>query len=190
MSHYSYETLTQMKGQAVKDLWHSMIGKPPGLKNTTGLRNTEEILQAILKAQEDPTFSAKFKGQGIEGQARPTRAFEGQARPTRAPKQMLEVPPDMKDPKPTEKKKPGPKPKGKPLVIPPVVSPVRIGAIESTEIPIVPSDVQKIHVRKLYLGDASYFLNPKTKQLYAVVDGKPGVLCGIWNAEARTVQPS
>jgi hypothetical protein len=51
---YSYETLNQMKGQAVKDIWHAMIGKPPGLKNTTGLKNTEEIIQAILKRQESP----------------------------------------------------------------------------------------------------------------------------------------
>ncbi len=174
LSHYSYEALTQLKGQAVKDLWHSMIGKPPGLKNTTGLRNNEEILQAILKGQEDPGFCAGFGGQG---------------RPTRAPKQMTEVSPDMKDSKPIEKKKPGPKPKVKPIV-PPLVSPVRIGAIESTEIPLVPSDVQKIHLRKLHIGDASYFVEPKTKQLYAVVDGKPGPLCGTWQTETRTVHSS
>lgn len=49
---YTSEILHSMKGQAIKDIWHGMIGKPPGLKNTTGLKNTEEIIQAILKAQE------------------------------------------------------------------------------------------------------------------------------------------
>ena len=51
---YTYEMLKQMKGQAVKDVWHAMIGKPAGLKNTTGLKNTEEIIQAILNRQANP----------------------------------------------------------------------------------------------------------------------------------------
>jgi hypothetical protein len=51
---YTYEMLKQMKGQAVKDIWHAMIGKPAGLKNTTGLKNTDEIIQAILNRQASP----------------------------------------------------------------------------------------------------------------------------------------
>ena len=48
---YTELDLRKMKGQALKDIWHELIGKPPGLKNTTGLKNSEEILQAILKLQ-------------------------------------------------------------------------------------------------------------------------------------------
>ena len=57
---YTSEMLRQMKGQAVKDIWHSLIGKPAGIKNTTGLRNSEEIIQAILKGQQDPAFLQTF----------------------------------------------------------------------------------------------------------------------------------
>lgn len=53
---YSYEMLAKMKGQAVKDIWHSMIGKEAGIRNTTGLKTMEEVIQAILKAQEDPSI--------------------------------------------------------------------------------------------------------------------------------------
>ena len=53
-THYTYELLKQMKGQALKDTWHAMIGKPAGLKNTTGLKSTEDIIQAILNTQGNP----------------------------------------------------------------------------------------------------------------------------------------
>lgn len=56
---YSYEVLVQMKGQAVKDIWHAMIGKEPGIRNTTGLKTMEEVIQAILQAQQDPMFKGK-----------------------------------------------------------------------------------------------------------------------------------
>lgn len=67
---YSYETLKQMKGQAVKDIWHGMIGKPAGLKNTTGLKNTEEIIQAILQNQQNPEGTLPPK-QIVEKQVEP-----------------------------------------------------------------------------------------------------------------------
>jgi len=47
--HYSASDLKNMKGQALKDHYHSLIGKPAGLKNTTGLRNTDEIIEAVLR---------------------------------------------------------------------------------------------------------------------------------------------
>lgn len=59
---YTELDLRKMKGQALKDTWHAMIGKPAGLKNTTGLANSEEILQAILKGQDDPEFLQRFGG--------------------------------------------------------------------------------------------------------------------------------
>ena len=52
-TNYTYEMLSKMKGQAIKDIWHAMIGKPPGLRNTTGLKTSEDIIQAILKRQEE-----------------------------------------------------------------------------------------------------------------------------------------
>lgn len=59
---YSYEILAKMKGQAVKDIWHSMIGKEQGIRNTTGLKSMNEVIQAILQGQEDPIFLEKFRG--------------------------------------------------------------------------------------------------------------------------------
>lgn len=59
---YSYDMLSKMKGQAVKDIWHSMIGKETGLRNTTGLKTMEEVIQAILQGQEDPSLLEQFKG--------------------------------------------------------------------------------------------------------------------------------
>ena len=54
MTHvYSELDLRKLKGQALKDAWHSMIGKPAGLKNTTGLKTSEEIIQAILRKQAE-----------------------------------------------------------------------------------------------------------------------------------------
>lgn len=58
---YSYDILTKMKGQSVKDIWHSMIGKEEGIRNTTGLKTMEDVIHAILKAQEDPLFLNEFK---------------------------------------------------------------------------------------------------------------------------------
>lgn len=50
---YTELDLRKLKGQALKDVWHAMIGKPAGLKNTTGLKNSEEIIEAILRKQEE-----------------------------------------------------------------------------------------------------------------------------------------
>lgn len=148
---YSYETLKQMKGQAVKDIWHGMIGKPAGLKNTTGLKNTEEIIQAILQKQENPQDLLPLK-RPVEKQVEPEEMG-------RKKKNILVVPSYA----------------GKPL------------AFESTDIPLVPVEVLKRTVRKLHVGDTCYFLDSKTQEVFSVVDGKPGVRLGLWNAEERRV---
>jgi hypothetical protein len=166
---YSYDQLKMMRGQAVKDVWHSMIGKPAGIKNTTGLKNGEEIIQAILKGQETPEFLKSF---GV-----------------RAPKHEEQV--ETKEMPPKEKKKPGPKPKAKPAVAAPkppssqTQTQTQTQAYESTEIPLSPQEVTRIVVRKLIVDDSQYFLDAKTNKLYSVVEERPGALCGTWNPETR-----
>lgn len=155
-----------MKGQVVKDIWHAMIGKPAGIKNTTGLRNAEEIIEAILKGQSDPEFLRTF---GV----RPPKPKED------IQEEKEEMPP---------KKKPGPKPKlSNPIVVPVVQRPKGTAAVESNEIPIVPQDVIRRSFRKFHVDDSLYFLESTTNQVFSVVDKKPGVLLGVWNAEERTL---
>ena len=172
---YTQDTLKLMKGQAVKDIWHAMIGKSPGIKNTTGLKNGEEIIQAILEGQRDPEFLQKFV--------------------LRAPKQSVEVekkemPTKSGNTEEVEKKKRGPKPKAKEILVSPPVM-VRVGqvqAYESPDIPIRPSDITRISVKKLFVGDTLYFLETKTNKLFTCVEGKPGTCCGSWNPQTREVQ--
>lgn len=160
-TRYTSEMLHQMKGQAVKDAWHSMIGKPAGIKNTTGLKTTEDIIQAILKGQEDPAF------------------LQGYCVCPRTPKQAVER--AVVEPMPPKKNAISVKPPSKP-------SASHYQAIESTEIPLVASEVKRISVRKLHLENASYFLDPSSQQLYTIQDNKPGSPCGVWNPDTRTVQ--
>jgi len=169
MSSHTYESLTKLKGQAVKDIWHAMIGKPAGIKNTTGLKNGEEIIQAILKGQADPEFLKTLH--------------------VRAPKQEIQEPLEVEamPPKPVEKKKPGPKPKAKPAVSAPVSAPAPLEAYESLESPIKLEEIHRIVVRKLHVGGAQYFLDAKTNKLYSVLNGRPGTECGLWNPETREV---
>ena len=168
---YTYETLLRMKGQAVKDVWHAMIGKPAGIKNTTGLRNSEEIIQAILKGQSDPEFLRTF---GVRAQK---------------PKEEIQEEQET-EPMPP-KKKPGPKPKlSNPLVIPVVQRPKETLAVESNEVPLVPQDVIRRSFRKFHVGENTYFLESTTHQLFSVVDNKPGPMVGIWDAQERTVIPA
>ena len=165
---HTYESLKQMKGQAVKDIWHAMIGKPAGIKNTTGLKNGEEIMNAILEAQKNPEFLKQFQMRG--------------------PKQPVGI--EAKEMPPKEKKKPGPKPKvvGAPSVTPvPIVS-RGIQAYESAEIPLKAHEVNRIVVRKLFVNDTLYFLETKTNKVYSVVDGRPGAQCGSWNPQTRHVE--
>ncbi len=165
---YTYSSLQQMRGQAVKDIWHAMIGKPAGIKNTTGLRNSEEIIQAILKGQADPEFLKTF---GV----RPPK-----------PKEEVREEQEIESMPPKEKKKPGPKPKlANPIVIPQKAK--IIAAVESNELPLVPQDIIRRTLRKLHVGDDSYFLEVKTNQVFSVVDNKPGLLLGVWDREERRI---
>lgn len=159
---YTLEMLKQMKGQAVKDVWHSMIGKPPGIKNTTGLRNSEEIIQAILKGQADPEYRKTFTQRAPKPQADPIPEEETMGR-----KKKVEI---VVNP-----------------IVPPTVRKHGIHAIESTDIPLCPGEVVRKHLRKLHVGEVSYFLDVQTKELYSIVENKPGFLCGIWNAEERQI---
>jgi hypothetical protein len=156
---YTELDLRKLKGQALKDTWHAMIGKPPGLKNTTGLANSEEILQAILKGQEDPDF---------------LKRFGGRAKPVEA-KSLPDMPPK-------ERKKPVPKKtSGVPLK--------KAMAIESMDLPEIVESVVKIRVHKLVLEDQVYFLDSSTQKVYTVVEGRPGQLCGTWDPETRFITP-
>lgn len=168
---YTETTLKQMRGQAVKDVWHAMIGKPAGLKNTTGLKNTKEIIHAILEGQQNPDFLKPFR---VKDSKQVT------------PREPVEMPP-----KSGEKKKPGPKPKPKPVTAPapPPKASSQLQAYESMEAPIRPSEILRITVKKLYIGDTLYFLESKTNNLYENLDGSPGSLCGTWSRETRTIHP-
>jgi hypothetical protein len=166
---YSETVLKQMKGQAVKDVWHAMIGKPAGIKNTTGLKNSDEIIQAILEAQQHPEFLQSYK-------VKDSKQI--------VPREPVEMPP-----KSGEKKKPGPKPKPNPMTVsaPLEKRPTVLQAYESTEAPIRPSEIVRISVKKLHIGDTLYFLDSKTNKVYKEIDGKPGPLCGVWNVETRSI---
>jgi len=156
---YTELDLRKMKGQALKDTWHAMIGKPAGLKNTTGLANSEEILQAILKGQEDPEF---------------LKRFGGRAKPVET-KSLPDMPPKERKPKQNE------------IVIP--KSSKKIAAVESTDLPETVLSVVRIRVHRLIINDQPYFLDSSTNKLYAVVDGRPGELCGRWNPETHSMIP-
>jgi hypothetical protein len=165
---YTEDTLKQMKGQAVKDIWHAMIGKPKGIKNTTGLKNADEIIQAILEGQRNPEFLEGYKGS----------------------KQISSRKPVEMPAKTGEKKKPGPKPKEKSVTVAtqPEQKQFHLQAYESLENPIRPSEIQRISVKKLFVNDTMYFLDSKTNTLYNVVDGKPGLPCAKWNPHEKRVQ--
>lgn len=164
MSQHTYESLRRLKGQEVKDIWHAKIGKPAGLRNVTGLKCMEEIIQAILKAESDETF---LKGVRV-----------------RAPKQeikesLVEMPP---------KGKPGRKPgqTSKPNSVPRMPS-VPFQAYETTEIPLKVEEVVRVVVHKLIVEDVEYFVEAKTKKVFASVNGRPGPEYGTWDPETRQI---
>lgn len=159
---YSEVELRRLKGQALKDIWHGYVGKPAGLKNVTGLHSTEEILQAILTAQENPLYVSLFKA--------------------RSSKQSTPVDPERKE---MGKKKQVP-----PLPPPPQSSSCSTPrAIESTAEPKKIQMVERICVHRLTLASGSYFLDPKTNLVYRDADGKPGDRYGSWDPERKTLTP-
>jgi hypothetical protein len=163
---YTELDLRKLRGQAIKDIWHSLIGKGPGIRNTTGLKTSDEIIQAILQGQENPEFLKQFMTKALKHKADESIELE-------------EMPP---------KQKPGPKPKVKTpqqTCSTAACSSTRpaVVAVESTEPPITNTEVNRIKVHKLYVDNTLYFLDAEKNNVYS----KPGVLYGHWNAETKTL---
>ncbi len=156
---YTELDLRKMKGQALKDTWHALIGKPPGLKNTTGLRNTEEIVQAILKAQADPNF-----------------------RPVKEPD-----PAEVEPMPPKERKKPGPKPTPPGVETPVPKRSQTPLAVESNELPLSQIEVKRIRLKKLKVGATEYYLEEETLRVYEIQGRTPGDCIGTWNPTTQEV---
>jgi hypothetical protein len=161
---YTELELRKLKGQALKDVWHSMIGKPPGLKNTTGLKNSEEILQAILLAQFNKDYLEQFTRKQP-----PHKQIE--------PSVIQEIP---VEPMPPKKVKPNP-------VAPPIPAPVKIMAVEAME-PIEKNiEVHRISLKKIHVGEECYFVDKATQTVYSIVNNRPGTIVGKWNQDTKTI---
>jgi hypothetical protein len=168
---YTELEIRKLKGQALKDVWHEMIGKPAGLRNVTGLNSIEEIVQAILQGQKDPDYLLRFS-------RRQHKQKEEES--------VVEMPPK-------EKKKPGPKPKPKvnpnPIIVPLVPqTPLRIQAVESMQAPQKKIEVERVVLRKLYIGSEIYFLDKVSNTVYTAETNHPGSICGKWNPITRTLE--
>ncbi len=160
---YSYDMLTKLKSQAVKDIWHAMLGKEAGIRNTTGLKNMEEIIQAILKAQENPEFVLTFKQKPVK--------IETDLKPEVVNKEE-EVMPRQKNPNP---------------IIVPIQTKKAVQAVESNVSPQKNVDVRRVVVAKLIVGNDEYFKDKETQQVYSVENGRPGQLLGVWNPQTRSI---
>ena len=174
MTSYTELELRKLKGQALKDVWHTMIGKETGIKNTTGFKNTEEILQAILKGQQDPTFLQSYLVKSRHKAAEQVSVVEEMPKP--------EIPTG-------EKKKRGPKPKSNPnpIVIPQTPKTLVIQAVESKEAPIQVVNVERMRLRKLHIDNTIVFLDVDQQKVYEMVNNRPGNCVGTWNAETRRI---
>lgn len=157
---YTELDLRKLRGQAIKDIWHSLIGKGPGIRNTTGLKTSDEIIQAILQGQENPEFLKQFT----------TKPFNHKHKADES-NELEEMPP----------KKPGPKPKIKLFVEP--VRPYGIQAVESTETVVTGVEVNRIKLRKIHVDNTLYFLDHEKNNVYST----PGVLYGKWNPETKSI---
>lgn len=152
---YSELDLRKIKGQALKDIWHAMIGKEAGLKNTTGMKTTDDIIAAILKGQEDPQFLEPFQKGRVSRE--PTH------------KAKLETPLVQMPPKSGELKKKA--------VVP--------QAFEEMTPPIKAEGIEKCKVKKLHIGSDLVFLDPATNVVYEAIANTPGARCGLWNPETK-----
>lgn len=160
--HYSASDLKNMKGQALKDHYHSLIGKPSGLKNTTGLKCSAEIIEAVLR----------LYGEG----AKPSQT-------------TAEEMPKEERKKPGRKPKVTVSPVVQPSATVKPQTPTETLAIESTELPLRNVEVVTIPVTPLQLRETLYFLDSKTNKVYAsTVDRRPGQYMGHWNEETRCVE--
>jgi hypothetical protein len=175
---YTELDLRKLKTQALKDVWHSMIGKEAGIKNTTGLKTGEEILAAILKGQDDPGFLEPF----LKVRQTTHKAKE--------PAPVVEMPKGNADSGETKKQpqKRGPKPKANPIVMP-KAGKVRTEAIESTELPLEPRTVEKTKVKKFHIGSTLVFIDLETNTVYEAIGNTPGSPCGRWDPISRQVCP-
>jgi hypothetical protein len=164
MSHlYSELDLRRLKGQALKDVWHGMIGKPAGLKNTTGLKNSEEIIQAILEKQSEEIVSSP-----VEMPPKPKEAKPKEAKPKEIkPKEVKPKEVKAKEAKPKEMKK--------------------IIAIESAEAPLEIVDVVRIAVVKRVVEGVEYYIEKETNKVFSVKDGQQQ---GTWDSETNSIQES
>lgn len=167
---YTELDLRKLKTQALKDVWHSMIGKEAGIKNTTGLKTGEEILAAILKGQEDPQFLEPFQK---------IRQITHKAPETASVVEMSGE---------TNKQKRGPKPKANPIVMP-KPGKVRLEAVESTDLPLYTSDVEKRKVKKFHIGSTVVYIDTEANIVYEAIGNTPGCPCGTWDPVARQISP-
>jgi hypothetical protein len=176
MTHqYTELELRKLKGQALKDVWHLMIGKEAGIKNTTGLPNGEAILQAILKGQANPDFLEPYKVKRTRHKAEEKPEVEEMPKPQET----------------KEVKKRGPKPKPKvnpnPICLPPTS--VEAQAVESSETPLQVSNVVKYSIYTLIVGEQEYFVDRESKKIFEKINRYPGKLLGVWNAQTKQILP-
>ena len=161
---YTELELRKLKGQALKDVWHAMIGKEPGLKNTTGLKNSEEILQAILLGQVNKDYLSQFTGRQPHKHIQRTVEEET----------SVEMPPKK------------PKVKANPIVVSQVL-PVKTMAVESMDLIEKHIEVHRIALKKLHIGDTSYFVDKATQTVYSIDNNRPGTILGKWNPETKSI---
>jgi len=159
MSHlYSELDLRRLKGQALKDVWHGMIGKPAGLKNTTGLKNSEEIIQAILEKQSEEIVLSPVE--------MPPKPKEVKVKEVK----VKEV--KVKEVKVNQKKQV--EVKGSSLL-----------AVESAEAPLEVVDVVRIAVVKRNVEGVEYYIEKETNKVFSVKDGQPQ---GVWDSDSNSIQ--
>lgn len=156
---YSYELLSKMKGQSVKDIWHSMIGKEEGIRNTTGLKTMEDVIQAILKGQEDSGFLEQFREKRTPKHSVVEKEEESMGRTKQKHTNPIVVSSSVKK---------------------------TVEAVESNELPFQ-TEVKHVVVKKLIVGNLEYFKDKETNEVYSVDNGKPGQRLGVWNSATRSI---
>lgn len=163
---YTELELRKLKGQALKDVWHAMIGKEAGLKNTTGLKNSEEILQAILLGQANKDYLSQFTGRQPHKQVQ--RTLEEEAIPVEMPPKKSKV-------------------NTNPIVVPQQPVAVKPMAVESMEPIQRQIQVERISLKKLHLGETSYFVDKATQTVYSIENNRPGTILGKWNPQTKSI---
>ncbi len=164
---YTELELRKLKGQTLKDVWHKMIGKDAGIRNVTGLKSIEEIVQAILKGQQDKEFLNRYVVKTKHKATQPVSVEEE----------------DM----PGEKKKRGPKPKSNPTPIVSSSTKVNIQAVESNESPIQVEQVERLCLRRLQIDETVFFIDVEQQKIFEIVNNAPGNYLGIWNPETKEI---